>query len=263
MARRRSLSACFVAFALTGTSPLATAQPGGVDADQLAAQATDPTAQLMSFQLSDWYTASHHGIDDTANQVVLRAVLPFDLGQTRHIFRVTQPYATSSPAGRGLVDTTVFDLVVFDQAWGRWGLGVAGTLPTGASGLSTDKWTAGPAGGFVNSSNKAFNWGVFVQSFFSFAGARSAPDVGIVNVQPIFSVPLGNGRSLSLGNSAFVYDTEKSRWASLLLGVNYGQVVTWAGHKWRPNVELDYDFRDLFGNQRWVVRAGISLLLPR
>jgi hypothetical protein len=102
-----------------------------------------------------------------------------------------------------------------------------------------------------------------MQSFFSFAGKSSAPDVGIINLQPIFSYQLGGGRSLSLGNSALLYDTEKSRWASLLLGVNYGQVVTWSGHKWRPNVELDYDFRDLFGNQRWVVRAGISLLLPR
>jgi hypothetical protein len=48
-----------------------------------------------------------------------------------------------------------------------------------------------------------------------------------------------------------------------MLGVNYGQVVTWSGHKWRPNVEVDYDFRDTRGNPQWVVRAGIVLLLPR
>jgi len=35
---------------------------------------------------------------------------------------------------------------------------------------------------------------------------------GILNFQPIFSYQLGGGRSLSLGNSALVYDTEKSRW---------------------------------------------------
>jgi hypothetical protein len=48
-----------------------------------------------------------------------------------------------------------------------------------------------------------------------------------------------------------------------MLGANYGQVVTWGGHKWRPNVEVDYDFRNLAGNQEWVVRAGIVLLLPQ
>ena len=73
---------------------------------------------------------------------------------------------------------------------------------------------------------------------------------------------MGDGRSLSLGNSALVYDTEKSRWASLNLGVNYGQVVGFAGHKWRPNVEVDYDFKDDYGNPKWTIRIGVVLLLP-
>ena len=65
----------------------------------------------MSFQLNDWYTANFHGLDDSLNQVVLRAAIPFALGDTRHIFRVTQPYVTSSPSGAtGFADTTIFDL---------------------------------------------------------------------------------------------------------------------------------------------------------
>jgi hypothetical protein len=230
--------------------------------DELAAKATDPTAQLMSLQLSDWYTASFHGLDDTSNQLVFRAALPFDLGATKHIFRVTQPYSMSSPAGGGLIDITVFDLVVFDRPWGRWGAGVSGTMPTGSSGLTTDKWTAGPALGFVNSSTRPVNWGLFMQSFFSFAGKSGAPDVGIINLQPIFSYQLGGGRSLSLGNSALLYDTEKSRWASLLASLNYGQVVSFGGHKWRPNFEIGYDLKNDLGNPKWVIRVGIVLLLP-
>ncbi len=231
--------------------------------DELAAKATDPTASLMSFQLNDWYTARLHGSDGSANQIVLRAAIPFRLLDTNHIFRVTQPYATSSPSGAtGLVDTGIFDLVTFNQPWGRWGVGISGTLPTGANGLSTDKWTAGPALGFVDSSAKVTNWGLFAQSFFSFAGDANAPDVRLVNLQPIFGYQLGEGRSISLGNSALVYDFEKSRWSSLMLSANYGQVVGFWGHKWRPNVEAGYDFNNDFGNQRWVVRAGITLLVP-
>jgi len=232
--------------------------------DELAAQATDPTAALMSFQLNDWYTADFHGLDDSANQVVFRAAIPFALGGTQQIFRVTQPYVTSSPSGAtGFADTTIFDLMVFNQPWGRWGVGISGTLPTGQDGLTTDKWTAGPALGFVNSSSKQYNWGLFAQTFFSFAGKDSAPDVGLINLQPIFSYQLGEGRSLSLGNSALVYDTEKSRWASLLVSANYGQVVPFWGHKWRPNFEVGYDFKDDPGNPQWVIRAGIVLLLPK
>jgi hypothetical protein len=250
-----------LAIAALAFVPLAAAQQGK-SVDELAAQATDPTAQLMSFQLNDWYTADYHGLDDTANQIVFRAAIPFDLGSTKHIFRVTQPYATSGPNGSGLVDTTIFDLVVFDQSWGRWGVGVAGTLPTGTSGLTTDKWTAGPALGFVNSSTKGVNWGLFMQSFFSFAGKASAPDVGILNFQPILSYQLGGGRSISLGNSAIIYNTERSRWSSLFMSVNYGQVVTFWGNKWRPNFEVGYDFKDDVGNPKWVIRAGIALLVP-
>jgi hypothetical protein len=251
-----------LAAALAAAPVLANAQSAASD-DELAAKATDPTAQLMSFQLTDAYVASYHGVDDTSNQLIFRAAIPFDLASTKHIFRVTQPYATSSRAGSGLVDTTVFDLMVFDQPWGRWGAGVSGTLPTGSDGLSSDQWTAGPALGFVNSSTKPVNWGLFMQSFFSLAGKDTAADVRLLNFQPIVSYQLGGGRSLSLGNSAIVYDLEKSRWASLLASLSYGQVVAFAGQKWRPTVEVGYDFKDDPGNPKWVLRAAISLLLPK
>jgi hypothetical protein len=48
----------------------------------------------------------------------------------------------------------------------------------------------------------------------------------------------------------------------LLLGINYGQVMKWAGKTWRPNFEVDYDFKDDRGNQQWVVRAAVVLLVP-
>jgi hypothetical protein len=233
------------------------------DADDLAAKATDPTAALMSFQLNNWYTASFHDTGGSANQLVFRSAIPFELGGRQHIFRVSAPYVTSTPTGAdGLADMTVFDLVTFNHSWGRLGIGLSGTLPIGERGLTFDKWTAGPAIGFVNSASKSYNWGLFAQSFFSFAGESSAPDVGIVNIQPIFSHQLGAGRSLSLGNSALIYDTERSQWTSLMLGVNYGQVVKWSGKSWRPNVEVGYDFKDDSGNQEWVFRLAVVLLVP-
>jgi len=263
MVKWRSVSRGAVAVALAAAPLLAMALSADAD-DVLAAKATDPTASLMSFQLNDWYTARLHGVDDSSNQVVLRAAIPFTLAGMKHILRITQGYATSTPSGNtGLVDAGIFDLVTFNQDWGRWGAGISATLPTGAKGLSTEKWTAGPALGFVDSSAKTLNWGLFAQSFFSFAGSASAPAVRLLNLQPILAYQLGKGRSISLGNSALVYDFAKSRWTSLMASINYGQVLGFWGHKWRPNVEASYDFNSDFGNQRWVFRAGITLLLPQ
>jgi hypothetical protein len=231
--------------------------------DELSAKATDPTASLMSFGLNNWYAAELHDVGGTINQVALRAVLPFEALGTNHIFRVTQPFVTNSPGKTGTADTTVFDLMVFGAPWGRWGVGVAGSLPTGTTGLSSEKWSFGPSVGFVNNSVKTLSYGLFVQSYFAMAGKSSAQDVGVINVQPILSHQLGGGRSISLGSSQFVYDTEKSRWASLQLGLNYGQVVSAWGHKWRPSVEADYDFRSLTGNPAWTIRVGVNLLIPR
>lgn len=247
--------------ALLASSPAAFAEEQ--TADELAAKATDPTASLMSFSLNDWYTGSLHDADGSINQVVLRGVLPFQVGETNHILRVTQPFVTSSPGVTGMGDTTIFDLMVFNESWGRWGVGAAGSMPTGEKGLSSEKWSVGPSLGFVNSTLKNQRFGLFMQSYFSFAGKESASDVGIVNIQPIYSYQLGGGRSVSLGSSQLVYDTERSRWASLQLGANYGQVVSLWGQKWRPSIEADYDFRDLTGNPEWTVRAAISLLVPR
>lgn len=264
--RHRSPAWCAVLAAsalVAAGNPTARADES-LTSEQLAAQATDPTASLMSFQLYNWYTPSFRDTDGSSNQVVFRSAIPFQFAGRPNIFRLTAPYVTSSPTGAdGFADLTVFDLMTFDRDWGRFGIGVSGTLPTGAEGLTLDKWTAGPAFGFVNSSVKRVNWGLFAQTFFSYAGDDDAADVGLINIQPVLSYQLGKGRSLSVGNSAFVYDTENSRWSSLMLGVNYGFVVGWKGQKWRPNFEVDYDFKDDRGNQEWVLRAGVALLVPK
>ncbi len=255
-------SLCAALLGLAGVPQAGAQTPGATDSDSLSAKATDPTASLMSFQVNDWYVPSLYGRDDSANQVVLRTALPFTLWGMNHILRLTQPFATSGPAGSGAGDLTVFDVMVFDAAWGRWALGFAGQLPTGASRLSSDTWSVGPAAGFVNAQTKGTNWGVFVQSYFSVAGRDGARDIGIVNIQPVLSHQLGGGRSVSLGASQLVYDTEASRWSSVQLGVNYGQVVRAWGYAWRPNVELDRELRDLPGNPKWTLRLGVTLLLP-
>ncbi len=133
------------------------AQEAGSDGQSLAQAASDPTASLMNVQLSDWYTANYWNLpDESANQFVIRTAYPFAWGKTKHIMRLTVPFVTHHPAlSSGLSDITLFDLMVFDKSWGRWGVGPVALLPTGSSEMSvtynwdTSEWSSLPLGASI------------------------------------------------------------------------------------------------------------------
>jgi Protein of unknown function (DUF2950) len=146
---RRLLAPGFLAFmALIPLTP-SVAQEAGNEA--LSQDANDPTASLMTLQFADWYTSDFHNLPDAdSNTVVFRPVLPFKLGGVNNILRATVPFITDSPfLDSGLSDATVFDLMVFNASWGRWGFGPVALLPTGGEDRGADKWAAGPAVGFT------------------------------------------------------------------------------------------------------------------
>tara|TARA_R110002110_G_scaffold406421_1_gene626410 strand:- start:229200 stop:229463 length:264 start_codon:yes stop_codon:yes gene_type:complete len=75
----------------------------GVMAPALAEQsleqaASDPTASLMNVQVSDWYTASYHNLnDESGNTVLLRSAIPFTLAGHNNIFRVSTKFIFPGP----------------------------------------------------------------------------------------------------------------------------------------------------------------------
>ena len=222
----------------------------------------------MSFQLNDWYTARFHGARRLGQPGrAPRGDSVHAWAALNHIFRITQPYVdVVRPSGAtGLVDTAIFDLVAFNQPWGRWGVGISGTLPTGPDGLTAEKWTAGPALGFVDSSAKHVQLGPVRADASSRSPATTArPTCGLLNLQPILSYQLGEGRSISLGNSALVYDSDKSRWSSLM-----------TRHQLRPGARRSgatsgarmsrsaTTSTTTVGNQQWVVRAGLTSVVAQ
>jgi len=106
----------------------------------------------MAVQIQNVYAGAYHGLrDGSGNTLLPRPVVPFQTGDLKHIARATIPYVTDSPSGEsGLGDAVVFDLIVFERLWERFGVGPVMLLPTAAdAALGTEKWAAGPALGFV------------------------------------------------------------------------------------------------------------------
>jgi len=228
--------------------------------DEAVIQLQEPTAPLRWFQLSDWYQPTLYGDEGIINQVVFRTVLPFTINDSLFVTRLTQQVTVSATSGKvGFVDPELILIRVFSEAWGRWGLGFDLQPPTGADNLTSHKLNVGPAIGFATSSNASVQYGLYIRTYWSVSGESSAKDVGKVNLQPLYSLKLGHGQSLSLGQTQFVYDTIASRWNSLQVGLNYSRVFNLLGRRWTPNAEIDHDFENRKGNAMWTVRVGITM----
>jgi hypothetical protein len=253
------LAACCIGLA----SAPALAQSSPLSDDELSVQAEDPLAPLRTFQLYDLFEATLHDHEGSTNQLEFRAVLPFRIGELSNLFRITQDDTTASYDKKtGTSDPELIYLGGLTPSWGRWGLGFVLEPPTGGEELTSYKWSLGPSAGFVNTSSAAQQWGLFLRSYWSIQGRSSAKDVGIVNLQPLYTLSLGGGRSLSLGDSQLEYDTAESKWKSLQFGIKFGQVFRAWGQKWKPTAEVDYDFCRTRGNAMWTYRIGIIALVP-
>ena len=251
-------------FLLLFTSNTICAEEPAQGGQSLGQAAEDPTASLMSLQVADWYTASFHKLDDEdANTVVLRPVVPFATGPLRHIFRATIPFITDSPVlDSGLSDITLFDLVVFNETWGRWGLGPVALIPTGGSDRGTEKWAMGPAIGFTARQDKLL-WGLFNQNLFSFAGDSDRQDVNVSTIQPILNYGLGDGWSVGCSEMLFAYDWQADHWSSLPLGGKLSKLVKFGKLPVQFSGQYEYDFADDEIGPEQTLRFTVKFLFPR
>ena len=226
--------------------------------------ASDPTASLMSLQVSDWYAFKYHHSDTEDNSIVLRAAVPFKIGEQKHIMRVTAPFVTASPVlDSGLSDITLFDLAVFDQSWGRFGVGLVALLPTGGSKRGAEKWGVGAALGFV-AREESFMWGLFNQNVLTVAGEDKRSDVNISSLQPIFTYKLGGGWSAGTSEMQITYDWEQHRWSSLPLGfgINKLERFSQSTPPIQFSMQYEHNFADKGVTPSDTLRFTAKLLLP-
>lgn len=244
-----------------GAVPTCAQEQDGQSLDQAA---NDPTASIMSIQIADWYAFDYHNLPDGSdNAIALRVAIPFSTGPLNHIFRVTAPIITDHPAfDSGLGDSTIFDLVVFDESWGRWGVGVVALLPTGGSSRGADQWAVGPAFGFTARPAPGWLVGLFNQNLFHAGGGQELgqPDVNISSFQPILNHSLGDGWSIGFSEMQIVYDWDQNEFVSLPLGVSLSKLVRFGHQPVQFNVQYEHDFYDEAVGPSDTMRAAVKFL---
>ncbi|HAJ91619.1 MAG TPA: hypothetical protein DCO71_03200 [Gammaproteobacteria bacterium] len=234
------------------------------DGQSLGQAANDPTASLMAIQIQDSYNGNFHQLkDEEANTVILRPVIPFKLGGVKNIARATIPYITDSPTGKtGLGDSVLFDLIVFDKPWGRWGVGPVALLPTASEDeLGAEKWALGPALGFV-AREKKFMWGLFNQNLITVAGDDDREDVNLSILQPIVNVSLPNKWSIGVSEMNATYDWNLNDWTNLPLGVKLSKLVKLGDQPVQFSGYYEYNFQDDYIAPEWTVNFTVKLLFP-
>jgi hypothetical protein len=252
--------------------------------EDLAAQARDPTAAITAFQIRyDWTASLHNLPNQDLGTVVVQPVIPFKIGEQRHIARITASYVTNAPdlAGlggsidqnpippnyiptsnvRGLGDTSVVDVMLFDRDWGRIGFGGALSVPTASnSALGTGKWSLGPAVVGIGRGGK-WQYGVLGIGLFSFAGQSSRQSVSALTLQPFASYDLGGNWSVGLSDVSYTYNFRQSRWADVPIGGRIEKLVQIGKVPVRIFVDAEYNLRNDDIAPRWTFRLAFIPLL--
>jgi hypothetical protein len=233
------------------TAPTASAPASG--GPSLAQQAADPTAPLMAFNFKEEYYPSFYGLPASGNDFVFQPVIPFNAWGQPNLLRATVNYNISGPLGRGLSNVSIFDLIVFNEKWGRWGFGpLVQFLPSQRPG--TDTALAGPAVGFVARKGK-WNLGLFNQNLFG-ANTRFS------SLQPIIAYVLGKGWTLASGDAQWSVNWTKPQVVNMPVGLQLAKVQKIGKQPVRFLINPEYNARNYTGAPHWSLRFGFTILVP-
>ncbi len=241
--------ALFLGMAAGGQTPAAAQVQ-----EDLASQATDPTASLLSVNLFGDVRTSFHDQDESGFEWRFQPVVPFSAFGMPNILRVVVPYQASGPGAEGLKSVSIFNLTLVDEDWGRWGVGPVMSLAEGVSDRST-QFAIGPAVGAVYQYSPVLQLGIFNQNLIG-------RDFAITQLQPIIAYQLGNGWSLAAGDLQFVFDWDAGAWTQGPLGFQLGLVKPLFGQPMRFSVNPMWNVRDRAGTFESKIIFGITLLAP-
>ena len=228
------------------------------DNSELSRQATDPTASLMAMNLQSTWIGGYHGAAvpgeaDEAFQFSFRPVIPFTLFDQPNILRLTLPFQAGGRGDEGFGPISLFDLVIFNESRGRWGIGPVMSFDT--TGDAPDAFVIGPAVGGVWQVSKKLSAGLFSQNVFG-------GDTAVTQIQPVIAWQLGDGWSLSAGDLQFTYDWEASRWVNVPVGFQIGKVTKLGDQPVRFALNPQYNLKSDRGLNEWQVTFTFTALFP-
>lgn len=232
-------------------------------------EANNPLTPKITVNFHDYYIPSFNDVPGSpkSNQLLLRGLIPSDLGGMPQLFRYTLPVATApdEPSGyvTGLGDLTLMDIFILPKHGEvTLGAGPLVVLPTATDeSLGSGKWQIGGAGVVVAPQTWGLIGGLATYQT-SFAGQSDRPDVNLFTFQPIVNFNLSGGwylRSSATWNFNF-----ESGSSYVPVGFGVGKVIPLdKGITMNAFVEPQYTvWKDGAGSPRWQIFAGMNFQFP-
>jgi len=190
-----------------------------------AANANNPLANMVAFNIQNYYFAELYGTDESSNTAWLRYVQPFGKVLMRASLPIsTVPVGGSQDPVSGLGDFNVFFAYLLSDPSSPKQVGVGPLLvaPTATDDLlGADVWQAGAAAVYFNASSPVVQWGGLVTYQTDFAG--DGGDTSVAVMQPFLFIQLGKGTYMGTA-PLWVFDIEHSTY-NVPVGIRLGKVV--------------------------------------
>jgi hypothetical protein len=227
----------------------------GVDGpnDRLIDRVVDPISWLMDFRFrEDWnWPAGNSGPD--SQQFEFRPTIPFKAWDQVNLLRVTIPYDIQGSSGAGLDKVTMFDALIFEPDWGRWGIGPEIRFDPHST-TGQDEFQIGPVFGAIAKS-KHWTAGFICQNFLSGNDSET-------QIQPILAYKFNEKLALAIGDMQFKYDWNKRTWSQIPLGIELDYIADLWGQKMQFFINPQYNFETSSSSSGWTVFVGFTLLVP-
>jgi len=232
----------------------------------LAAQANNPLANMVAFNIQNYYIGKLTETDEDANQFWLRYAHPFTIGETGWLLRASLPlnsFPTPPDASKttGLGDFNVFTAYLFDTGNPAvsFGLGPQITAPTASDeALGSEKWSAGLANVLFDGRNKKFQYGYLLTWQHSFAGEDDRATVNVGAFQPFAFYQLGGGTYLRTA-PIWVYNFENDSY-SVPIGLGIGKIFKRGNKVFNFFVEPQYSVAtEGVGQPQWQIYFALNM----